>query len=150
VQDRDARQAEEIMKFALFREVPKRRRRKKRKLNTGAAVGGKEEDESEEESSGEVSDDDVEVPERMNLPPTKAKAVPDELPSQDPIRGDEGQDLRMEVDGQTARSDKINPERRVFELFYHGIILTVFFGIDSSYSVSVWLRCLRRKCKTRK
>ena len=115
VQDKDAKQAEEIMKFALFREVPKRRRRKKRKLNTGAAVGGKEEDESEEESSGEMSDDDIEAPERMNLPPTKAKAVSEKLPSQEPIWGDESQDLQMEVDGQTARSDKINPERRVLE-----------------------------------
>uniref|UniRef100_A0A8H8CE24 DNA replication licensing factor MCM3 n=1 Tax=Psilocybe cubensis TaxID=181762 RepID=A0A8H8CE24_PSICU len=38
VEQWDAKQAEEIMRFALFREVPKRQRRKKRKLNNGAAA----------------------------------------------------------------------------------------------------------------
>ena len=53
VQERDAAEAERILRYALYKEVLKREKRKKRKLNTGAAVdedgSGAEEDEEDEE-----------------------------------------------------------------------------------------------------
>ena len=120
VQERDTEQAEAIVKFALFREVPKRKRRKKRKLNTGGAVGGRGEDGSGEESNDDESSDEREVPERMSLPPAQAKAVKDKQPSQDPIWGDESQDLQMDVDDHPAETGKgkISPARRVHVLSF--------------------------------
>lgn len=106
------------MRFALFKEVPKRQRRKKRKLNSGAARNGDKSDESNDES-------DDEGPERMNMPPsatpvgaavkTRSKSVPVNQQPQDPIWGDESQDTQMEVEQPPAvgptDDDKIRPER---------------------------------------
>ncbi|EJU00977.1 ATP dependent DNA helicase [Dacryopinax primogenitus] len=50
VEQRDAMVAEEILRFALFKEVAKVQRRKKRKLNSGVA-GTESADESEEDGS---------------------------------------------------------------------------------------------------
>jgi DNA replication licensing factor MCM3 len=60
VQQKDAIAAEEILQFALFKEVLKRQRRKKRKLNNGAAAGKRTED--EEDESDDPSDDEEDIP----------------------------------------------------------------------------------------
>jgi DNA replication licensing factor MCM3 len=87
------------MRFALFREVPKRQRRKKRKLNSGAAVR-KGSDESDGEEEEEASDEEqVPAPaERMTTPGRTARAPV----QQDPIWGDESQDISMAVDDEPA------------------------------------------------
>lgn len=121
VEEVDARQAEEIMRFALFKEVPKRQRRKKRKLNDGGAARKGEEGESDDDSDG--SGDDLNPPvDRMAVPPAGA-AVTTRPPLQqeaavDPIWGDESQDVQMEAEQPpvvTGPTDdgKIRPERLV-------------------------------------
>ena len=83
------------MRFALYKEVLKRQRRKKRKLN-GAASTRDEEEGSDEETGDEEDEEDVEEPERMQAPaPPKAKNLPEH--SQDPIWGEESQDVQMDV-----------------------------------------------------
>ncbi|KAK0245875.1 ATP dependent DNA helicase [Armillaria nabsnona] len=126
VEQQDAKQAEEIMRFALFKEVPKRQRRKKRKLNNGAAVrkGVDDGEGSDEESGGEETGDDEPAPERMNMPPASPK-TPGTTAVQDPVWGDESQDVTMVASssGSAAASGKMNPERytlfrtRVSKLF---------------------------------
>jgi DNA replication licensing factor MCM3 len=122
VQESDAREAETIMRFALFKEVPKRRRRKKRKLNTGGAQGGKGEagsDESDEEDSSEEN----EVQERMSGPASPAKttkkvkstailAIPEE-DSQRTLLADDSQDVPMETEdgAKAADTGKVKPAR---------------------------------------
>ncbi|EIW70928.1 hypothetical protein TREMEDRAFT_28916 [Tremella mesenterica DSM 1558] len=53
VDERDAMAAEEILRFALFKEVLKAERKKRRKLNTGLAGPEDEEDETDEEEENE-------------------------------------------------------------------------------------------------
>ena len=90
VQEKDARAAEALLRFALFKEVAKRtRRNKKRKLNAGgsARLGGghdTEEEESEEEE-----------PKRMGVPSGKGPAA---------------KDATMDVDG-VERTGGVQPER---------------------------------------
>ena len=116
--------AEEIMRFALYKEVLKRQRRKKRKLNNGGASGARPDDDegSGEESDGEEDEEDMEVPERMSVPPAKAKDVPQ--PSQDPIWGDDSQDVQMNLDqppiAGPAADGGVRPERYV--AFGHSVI----------------------------
>lgn len=101
VEEKDARQAEEIMRFALFKEVPKRQRRKKRKLVNGVAARKGEEDaegSSEEESDDGESGDEVEE-RRMSTPLAPA---PPRNQSQDPIWGEDSQDAQMDVEPQPA------------------------------------------------
>lgn len=81
----DAKAAEEIMRFALFKEVLKRQKRKKRKLNTGEAAGGRgggdEETEGEESDEDAEGEDDDQIPERMSMPsPAKAKGKVKDVP----------------------------------------------------------------------
>jgi DNA replication licensing factor MCM3 len=87
------------MRFALFREVPKRQRRKKRKLNSGAAVR-KGSDESDEDDDDEESDEEqVPAPaERMRTPGRTSRAPTAQPMPQDPIWGDDSQDVSMAVD----------------------------------------------------
>ncbi|KAK8864170.1 hypothetical protein IAR55_001416 [Kwoniella newhampshirensis] len=54
VDERDAMAAEEILRFALFKEVLKPERRKRRKLNTGQSVEDDSDASSEEEGEDEV------------------------------------------------------------------------------------------------
>lgn len=125
VEEADANQAEEIMRFALFKEVPRRQRRKKRKLNDGgAARKGEDADGSGDDSSG--SGNELETPvERMSMPPA-ADARSPRRTVQDPIWGDESQDVRMEVEqpplAVAGPSDdgKIRPDR--FVTFYRPCI----------------------------
>jgi DNA replication licensing factor MCM3 len=109
VEEVDAKQAEEIMRFALFKEVPKRQRRKKRKLNDGgAARKGEDADGSEDDSDG--SGDEMDTPvERMTMPPVAPVAAQKRAPPRseaalDPIWGDESQDVQMEPEQPPAVS----------------------------------------------
>lgn len=91
------------MRFALFREVPKRQRRKKRKLNNGpAAQKGSDDAEGSDEES-DISGDEHEAPavERLNVgSAVEAPSVPAAQRSEDPIWGDDSQDVNMDVDLQ--------------------------------------------------
>ncbi|KAI9511768.1 MCM2/3/5 family-domain-containing protein [Russula earlei] len=82
VEERDASAAEDILRYALFKDVVKRQRRKKRKLNHGGASArrdGEEEEGSDEE--GEEGEEDgegsssgeEEPPQRMSAPAPAAK-----------------------------------------------------------------------------
>ena len=58
VEERDARVAEETMRFALFKDVPKLERRKRRKLNHGVAGEAAESDtDTDSEFLERMSDD---------------------------------------------------------------------------------------------
>lgn len=77
VQEKDARAAEALLRFALFKEVARRQRKnKKRRLNTGgsARLGG-DHDSDEEESEEEESDEEEEEPKRMSMPPGKGPSA---------------------------------------------------------------------------
>lgn len=144
VQQRDAMAAEEIMRFALYKEVLKRQRRKKRKLNTGDDQGS---DESEE-TDGEEDEDEDQVPQRMSIPPVKDKDVPQ--PSQDPIWGDDSQDMQMDLDQPqvAGASDNggVRPERYVHasdHCFKYSKLCSGY-----SYSVPSWRTCLQHDFKT--
>ncbi|EIN13384.1 MCM-domain-containing protein [Punctularia strigosozonata HHB-11173 SS5] len=104
VQQQDAEAAEEILRFALYKEVLKRQRHKKRKLNAGAAVPheGEEEDETAEEESDE---DEPAGSQRMPMPAEvqqeKAKTITGADDARDdPIWGDHARDVDMDVDGR--------------------------------------------------
>jgi len=75
VQEKDARAAEALLRFALFKEVAKRaRRNKKRRLNTGGSArlgGGHESEEEESEEEEESGEEEEEEPKRMSMPPGK-------------------------------------------------------------------------------
>ncbi|KAI0666348.1 ATP dependent DNA helicase [Trametes maxima] len=78
VQRQDAKIAEEILRFALFKEVLRRTRRKKRKLNNGAvdAIDEDDEDGEAEGESDEGSDEEEEeASQRMATPKPKAAKV---------------------------------------------------------------------------
>lgn len=99
IQEKDAIAAEEILQFALFKEVLKRQRRKKRKLNNGASAGkktGDEEDESDEASDDENEDVPDEEPVTVKSPSSNqsqkqnAKGLD---PVQDVVRGDDSQTI---------------------------------------------------------
>jgi DNA replication licensing factor MCM3 len=69
VEQADAKQAEAIMRFALFREVSKRQRRKKRKLNSGTAVRKGSEGSDNEGDEDESDEEQEPAPtERMTNP----------------------------------------------------------------------------------
>jgi DNA replication licensing factor MCM3 len=145
--------AEEIMRFALYKEVLKRQRKNKRKLNKGDASGarGDDDEESEEETDGEVDEDEIEVPRRMSVPPAKSKDI--QQPSQDPIWGDDSQDVQMDMDqppvAPPADDRGVRPERYVVFLFRSFFYLHIFISsLGYSYSVPNWHTCLQQNCKT--
>lgn len=141
VEQQDAKQAEEIMRFALFKEVPKRQRRKKRKLNNGAAVrkGVDDGEGSDEESGGEETGDDEPAPERMSMPPASPKTT-GTTATQDPVWGDESQDVTMVASssGSAAASGRMNPER--YTLFRTRV--SKLFGTKLNDDESVFLKDL--------
>lgn len=111
----DAEQAEEIMRFALFREVPKRQRRKKRKLNNGAAVRKGSDGSDGDDGESDESDNEPTPAERMTSPvAATAGPVP---PPEDSMWGDGSQDVTMtEVDQPataTTNDSNVRPERYV-------------------------------------
>ena len=106
------------MRFALFREVPKRQRRKKRKLNSGAAVRKGSDGSDGDDGESDDSEDEPAPAERMTSPvATAAAPVP---PPEEPMWGDESQDVTMTVDEQPATApsglisnSNIQPDRFV-------------------------------------
>jgi hypothetical protein len=119
VEERDASAAEDILRYALFKDVVKRQRRKKRKLNHGGASARRDDDREEEGSDDEDdenSEEEEEVPpERMTATaPTVKKIAAKEavMPagrgrgiSQDPIWGaaassaeTQSEDVQMQMD----------------------------------------------------
>ena len=80
VQEKDAKAAEALLRFALFKEVAKRtRKNKKRRLNTGASarLGGGHDSDEEESEEEEESDEEEEEPQRMSMPPGKKPGAKD-------------------------------------------------------------------------
>ncbi|KAF5375181.1 hypothetical protein D9758_000036 [Tetrapyrgos nigripes] len=116
VEESDAKEAELIMRFALFKEVPKRQRRKKRKLNTGGAMrrgsvdGDSDDDDDGSGDEGDASGDEDEVPERMSMPPAAAPAAG--AATQDPIWGAESQDVDMAADEPANEPSEAMKARR--------------------------------------
>lgn len=121
VEESDARLGEEIMRFALFKEVPKRERRKKRKMNDGKAVrkGGEDGETEDGESDGES--DEEQVTQRMSMPPAQQPTRPGtSAPPEDPIWGDgtqpedvdmaDAEDLAVPAASSSFNGD-IRPER---------------------------------------
>jgi DNA replication licensing factor MCM3 len=124
VEERDASAAEDILRYALFKDVVKRQRRKKRKLNHGGASARRDGDDGEEGSDDEDdenSEEEEAPPERMTAPvPATAAAVKktaakEAIPgsgrgiSQDPIWGaaassadTQGEDVQMQMDLDTT------------------------------------------------
>lgn len=64
VDERDAMAAEELLRFALFKEVLKPERRKRRKLNKGVSAEDGSDEEEDEEADGDADgdEDDEDVP----------------------------------------------------------------------------------------
>ncbi|KZT06300.1 ATP dependent DNA helicase [Laetiporus sulphureus 93-53] len=118
VQEQDAMAAEELLRFALYREVLKRKRRTKRRLNDGKMRQRGSDKETSEDDESE-SDEEAEEPARMRATaPTakgKEKAMPQDLP-RDPVWGEGSQDVQMEegpVSASAGPADdgRIRPER---------------------------------------
>lgn len=105
--------AEEILRFALYKEVVKRTKRKKRKLNNGrrssVSVDGSD---SEEEAGAQDEGDEGQSSEQHIASPKKGKVINED--SQD-IWKDSTQDLEaMNVDEETqVTNPKISPARYV-------------------------------------
>ncbi|KAJ3784282.1 MCM2/3/5 family-domain-containing protein [Lentinula aff. detonsa] len=107
VEESDAREAEIIMRFALFKEVPRRQRRKKRKLNSGVAARKGSESADDDEEDSDDDEEENEAPQRMNAPHTvSARREPE-----DPIWGDQTQDVDMVHDG-LAESEEVMKSNR--------------------------------------
>ncbi|EMD41552.1 hypothetical protein CERSUDRAFT_110104 [Gelatoporia subvermispora B] len=98
VEQRDAMAAEELLRFALFKEVMKRQRRKKRKLNHGGASrrdNDADEGSSEEESEEEEEPQAPSSPQRMEPAAAKQKDV----------------NMQEETPADTTNDGRIRPER---------------------------------------
>jgi DNA replication licensing factor MCM3 len=146
VEERDASAAEDILRYALFKDVVKRQRRKKRKLNHGGASAHLDDEEgSDDDEDGENSEEEV-PPERMTAPvpaaAVKKAAAKEAMPgragargiSQDPIWGaaasaeTQSEDVHMDLDPSTtaastsitAPDDRsgIRPDRYVTLIFF--------------------------------
>ncbi|KAF8272960.1 ATP dependent DNA helicase [Lactarius quietus] len=110
VEERDASAAEDILRYALFKEVVKRQRRKKHKPGQGGAGARGDEDgeEGSDEDEDEQASEEEATPERMAVPAppiTKAKAIDRATPDQD---------VQMDVDPTASTveaSTGINPDR---------------------------------------
>jgi len=90
------------MRFALFREVPKRQRRKKRKLNSGAAVRKGSDDSDDDDEDDGSDEEEPPTEERMKSPVRVTRTTPAARPPQDPIWGDDSQDASMAIDEPSA------------------------------------------------
>ena len=140
VEEKDASAAEDILRYALFKDVVKRQRRKKRKLNHGGA-SARDGEEGSDDEEGENSEEEEDVPpERMTAPvpaATAAKKIAAKEAmgrergiSQDPIWGaaassaeTQSEDVQMQMDldpstttaSITAPDDRsgVRPERYV-------------------------------------
>jgi DNA replication licensing factor MCM3 len=81
VDESDAMAAEELLRFALFKEVMKPERRKKRKLNKGTAAGGGGDDDSDADSD---APEDEDADEEAESESAAAKAKRMEMPAGSP------------------------------------------------------------------
>ncbi|TDL28827.1 ATP dependent DNA helicase [Rickenella mellea] len=149
VQQKDAHVAEEILRYALFKEVLKREKRKKRKLNTGAAQPGSESD--EEEGEGEESDEEPEPPQRMPDAPKPDRAQ-SQGATQDTIWGDESQDVvipaEKPADGVPANDSGVKPERlQVFRTRLANLFATKLQD-DESFFLATLLEMLNEGLPT--
>ncbi|KAF8506879.1 MCM2/3/5 family-domain-containing protein [Russula emetica] len=119
VEERDASAAEDILRYALFKDVVKRQRRKKRKLNHGGASARRDgeegsDDDDEDDENSEEEEEEV-PPERMTKAAAAVKktaaAAKEATPgrgrgiSQDPIWGaaassaeTQSEDVQMQMD----------------------------------------------------
>jgi len=150
VEGQDAQRAEEIMRFALFKEVPKRQRRKKRKTATGARKGGEEDAEgSSEDESDDMEGGDEGEQQHMTIP-----AVEQTNQTQDPIWGEDSQDVQMDIDLQQAvpssEADGKLTQSRFVELEKRLVLPLITLTSDCSSSARDWRTCLPLDCKTRK
>lgn len=100
VQEQDARAAEEVLQFALFKEVLKRQKRKKRKLNNGVATAENENGENEsDEEEEEVDEMETDVP-------LKETAVAEKLNGSDAPAS-----ILASMDVDTTMDPMIKPDR---------------------------------------
>lgn len=105
------------MRFALFKEVPRRQRRKKRKLNDGGATRKGQDTDGTDDSDD--SDEELEpTVERMSMSP-QSKSPRGKQAVHDPVWGDDSQDVPMEVEqpglvpAGPDENGRIRPERCV-------------------------------------
>lgn len=126
VEQDDARVAEEIMRYALYKEVAKRHRpkRKKRKLNHGGTTVGKGEDGSQDSSDEDIGDNDgdddderPEAAEHMDMPQQQLDGgqVPNQPGSQNSLWEDDSQGAKTgtapATTAEPVRDGGLRPER---------------------------------------
>lgn len=100
------------MRFALFKEVPKRQRRKKRKLNHGNAAERKGSESGDDDESEEEEEDEG-PPQRMGLPRNGQQVRAAAREPEDPIWGDQSQDVDMAAaDGDNAPAEESDELRK--------------------------------------
>lgn len=97
------------MRFALFKEVPKRQRRKKRKLNHGSAAERKGSESGDDDESEEEEDEGP--PQRMGLPGNGQQVRVAAREPEDLIWGDQSQDVDM-TDGDSAPAEESDEVRK--------------------------------------
>jgi DNA replication licensing factor MCM3 len=118
----DALEAEVIIRFALFKEVPKRtQRRKKRKLNNGGArARGDQEESGSEDGEGDDDDDDDDMEEDPDATLTRSSAPsaaqkPTSTGQRSAWRNDrQSQDVDMDAGvptGESLEAVTLRPER---------------------------------------
>ncbi|TBU34924.1 ATP dependent DNA helicase [Dichomitus squalens] len=132
VRTQDAKVAEEILRYALFKEVLRRQRRKKRKLNNGAGnVVDDEEDDEGEESDSE--DEEEEAPQRMEMPKAKAKSPAPAKPS--PVPESQDDDVQMgDADAGGLVNGGIRPDRlKLFRTRLANLFATKLVDEDQMY-----------------
>ncbi|KAF8528057.1 ATP dependent DNA helicase [Hysterangium stoloniferum] len=113
VQEKDARVAEGILQFALFKEVARRVKRKKRKLNNGASSGNAVADGDEE--SDEDSEEEEELAEETALNgATVVKDSQPEIPRDKPSGRDDGTPDDAAMDGSSNINGHVRPQRLAF------------------------------------
>lgn len=96
------------MRFALFRQVPKRQRRKKRKLNHGGIRKKVDDAEgSDDDDETDTEDEEEAAAERMSVPPASRGSPQQELP-EDPVWGADTQDVTM-VDDESQSNTLAAP-----------------------------------------
>ena len=138
------------MRFALFKEVPKRQRRKKRKMVIGQRKGGEE----DAEGSSEDESDDMEGGDEGEQQRMITLAVGQTNQTQDPIWGEDSQDVQMDVDLQqtvpSSETDGKLTQSRFVGLEKCLVLPLITLTSDCSSSARDWRTCLPLDCKTRK
>ncbi|KAK9455246.1 MCM2/3/5 family-domain-containing protein [Dipodascopsis uninucleata] len=75
VETKDAKVAEEILRFALFKEMPKNERRKRRKVDYDAASSDSDSDEENHNARDEDEDDNIETANRLTAITARQRAM---------------------------------------------------------------------------